>query len=137
MPSKSPSALALPVKLHATTSADKNVRLVISILRPELAARDSPPQLYSPHPKLKVSRGFIAPSLRCARRCCQTVWANQTMDDQEKELERKLERALAAFVWGRQQPDFSSDDRAKLLSNVTDARIELWEYRRSQKATAT
>jgi hypothetical protein len=59
------------------------------------------------------------------------------MDDQEKELERKLERALDALVWGRRQPDFSNDDRSKLLSDVTDARIELWEYQRSQKTTAT
>jgi hypothetical protein len=59
------------------------------------------------------------------------------MDDQEKELERKLERALDALVWGRRQPDFSNDDRTKLLSDVTDARIELWEYQRSQKTTAT
>ena len=58
------------------------------------------------------------------------------MDDQEKELERKLERALDALVWGRRQPDFSNDDRTKLLSDVTDARIELWEYQRSQKTTA-
>ena len=49
------------------------------------------------------------------------------MDDQEQELERKLERALDALVWGRRQPDFSSNDRTKLLSDVTDARIELWE----------
>jgi hypothetical protein len=62
---------------------------------------------------------------------------NQQMDDQEKELELKLERALDALVLGRRQPDFSSDDRTKLLSDVTDARIELWEYQRSQKATAT
>src|ERR1700730_15935625 len=53
------------------------------------------------------------------------------MDDQEQELERKLERALDALVWGRRQPDFSSNDRTKLLSDVTDARIELWEYHRS------
>jgi hypothetical protein len=59
------------------------------------------------------------------------------MDDQEQELERKLERALDALVWGRRQPDFSSDDRTKLLSDVTDARIELWEFHRSKKATAT
>ncbi|HEX3418156.1 MAG TPA: hypothetical protein VHT21_17390, partial [Stellaceae bacterium] len=59
------------------------------------------------------------------------------MDDQEKELERKLERALDALVWGRRQPDFSNDDRTKLLSDVTDARIELWEYQRSQRTTAT
>jgi hypothetical protein len=59
------------------------------------------------------------------------------MDDQEKELERKLERALDALVWGRRQPDFSDDDRTKLLSDVTDARIELWKYQRSQKTTAT
>ena len=58
------------------------------------------------------------------------------MGDQEKELELKLERALDALVWGRRQPDFSSDDRMKLLSDVTDARIELWEYHRSQKAMA-
>ena len=50
------------------------------------------------------------------------------MDDQEKELERKLERALDALVWGRRQSDFSNDDRTKLLSDVTDARIELWEW---------
>jgi hypothetical protein len=36
------------------------------------------------------------------------------MDDQEKELERKLERALDALVWGRRQPDFSNDDRTEL-----------------------
>jgi hypothetical protein len=59
------------------------------------------------------------------------------MDDQEKELERKLERALDALLWGRRQPDFRNDDRTKLLSDVTDARIELWEYQRSQKTTAT
>jgi hypothetical protein len=59
------------------------------------------------------------------------------MDDQEKELEQKLERALDALVWGRREPDFTNDDRAKLLSDVTDARIELWEYQRSQKTTAT
>jgi hypothetical protein len=59
------------------------------------------------------------------------------MDDQEKELERKLERALDALVWGRRQPDFNNDARTKLLSDVTDARIELWEYQRSQKTTAT
>ena len=52
-----------------------------------------------------------------------------------KELERKLERALDALVWGRRQPDFSNDDRTKLLSDVTDARIELWEYQRSQKTS--
>jgi hypothetical protein len=75
-------------------------------------------------PKLSVFVGYSDLSPCCASCWYQTVRVNQAIDDQEKELERKLERALDALVWGRRQPDFSSDDRTKLLTDVTDARIK-------------
>lgn len=91
------------------------------------------------HPEAKCFRGVFGPNHRGVLASCLVPnnAGKSGMDDQEQELERKLERALDALVWGRRQPDFSSNDRTKLLSDVTDARIELWEYHRSQKATAT
>ena len=102
--------------------------------------RGSPRFATSSHPAKPRCREFpriyhIRP--RAGLKAAANSVGKSGMDDQEKQLERKLERALDALVWGRQQPDFRNDDRIKLLSDVTDARIELWEYQRSQKTTAT